>query len=263
MATPKNSTPKKQDPAAKSGPMRINKYLAQEQYTSRRGADELITAGRVFINGRKAVLGDMVSGTDVIEVKKSVSDKTLLYYAYYKPTGVVTHSPQGDEKDIESCIKPLMKGQLHGQRLFPIGRLDKDSHGLIILTNDGRITSKLLNPDEHHEKQYVVETVNRLSMNFQTQMERGVTIKDKDGESYKTARCIVHILGDRKFSITLTEGKNRQIRRMTEACGGEVRDLKRVRIMNIELGHLSENNLRKIKSEELEQFLSELGIKKL
>ena len=242
------------------GPLRINKYLALKQYASRRGADELITNKRVTINGRLAVLGDVVGPEDVVEVKKSVLDKEPLYYAYNKPVGVLTHSAGDGEQDIASAIAPLLKGQLHNVKLFPLGRLDKDSHGLIILTNDGRITSKLLDPEEHHEKVYIVETKNRLSNNFEMLMSRGVTIQGDDGKKYKTKPCKVSILGDRKFSITLTEGKKRQIRRMCEVCGAEVTDLMRVRIMNIELGYLSDNNIRKIKGEELEQFLKELGV---
>lgn len=241
--------------------MRINKYLADQQYASRRGADELIKSKRVYINGRLAVLGDEVSETDVVEVKKSVLDRDPLYFAYNKPVGVLTHSAGEGEIDIQKAITPLLKGQLHGAKLFPIGRLDKDSHGLIILTNDGRITGKLLDPEEEHEKEYIVETAHKLSNNFEGLMERGVTITDGEGNKFKTKRCIVRILGDKKFSIVLTEGKKRQIRRMCEACGAEVRDLMRVRIMNIELGYLSDNNLRKIKGAELQQFLKELGVR--
>lgn len=241
--------------------MRINKYLAEKQYASRRGADELIKQKRVTINGRLAVLGDEVKDEDVIEVKKSILDKAPIYLAYNKAVGVVTHSPKEDEEDIMMTIKPLLKGELHKAKLFPIGRLDKDSHGLIILTDDGRITGKLLNPEEKHEKEYIVEVKNKIPQNFEMMMERGVTIRDDEG-SYKTKPCIVHILGDRKFSIILTEGKKRQIRRMCEVLGNEVKDLKRVRIMNIELGFLSPNNVRRIKGEELDQFLLELGVKK-
>lgn len=262
--TQKSDAKPKADAAQKiDSPMRINKYLALKQYASRRGADELITAKRVTLNGRLAVLGDTVGPDDVVEVKKTVLDKEPLYFAYNKAVGVLTHSAGEGEQDIASAIAPLMKGQLHKAKLFPIGRLDKDSHGLIILTNDGRITGKLLDPEEKHEKVYIVETKNRLSGNFEILMQRGVVIMGDDGEKYKTKPCQVKILGDKKFSITLTEGKKRQIRRMCEVCGAEVTDLMRVRIMNIELGYLSDNNIRKIKGEELEQFLKELGVRKI
>lgn len=240
--------------------MRINKYLALKQYASRRGADELITSKRVTINGVIAVLGDIVKPDDVVEVKKSILDKDPIYLAYNKPVGFLTHSAGEGEQDIAGAITPLLKGQLHGAKLFPIGRLDKDSHGLIIMTNDGRITGKLLDPEERHEKVYIVETKNKLSNNFEMLMHRGVTIQGDDGKKYKTKPCQVKILGAKKFSITLTEGKKRQIRRMCEVCGAEVVDLMRVRIMNIELGYLSDNNIRRIKGEELEKFLKDLGV---
>jgi len=242
--------------------VRINKYLAEAQYASRRGADELIRQNRVIINGRPAVLGDSVGPEDKVEVKKSLMDKAPIYIVYNKPVGVVTHSPQKDEVEISTAIRPLLKGELHNAKLFPIGRLDKDSHGLIIMTDDGRITGKLLDPEEKHEKEYVVEVKNKVSQNFQMMMERGVSISDDDGGKYKTKRCIVHLLGDRKFSITLTEGKKRQIRRMCEVLGNEVTDLNRIRIMDINLGYLSSNNIRRIKGEELDHFLEELGVRK-
>ncbi len=242
--------------------MRINKYLADQQYASRRKADELITAGKVFINGRKAVLGDTVSETDKVEVKLTGKEIEPVYYAYYKPIGIVTHSPQNDDIDIKTAIQSQLKSSEKALNLFPIGRLDKDSHGLLILTNDGRITSKLLDPDEDHEKEYIVETKERLTQDFDMRMERGVVIKDGNDEKFKTKPCIVHILGDRKFSIILTEGKKHQIRRMTESIGPHVVDLKRIRIMNIELGHMSPNTLRKLKGEELTEFLKLLNIKR-
>lgn len=243
--------------------MRINKYLADHQYASRRKADDLITAGKVFINGRKAVLGDTVEETDKVEVKLTGNEPTAVYYAYNKPIGVVTHSAQNDNVDIKTAIQSQLKSTEKKLNLFPIGRLDKDSHGLLILTNDGRITSKLLDPDEDHEKEYIVETKERLTQDFDSRLERGVVIKDGNDEKFKTKPCLVRILGDRKFSITLTEGKKHQIRRMTESIGPHVVDLKRIRIMNIELGHLSPNNLRKLKGEELQEFLKLLNVKVL
>lgn len=238
--------------------MRINKYLADNQYASRRQADELIKLGLVFINGRKAVLGDTVEETDKVEVKKEKGAAQAQYYMYNKPIGVVSHSAQEGELDVKEAIRTLSRVPL-----FPIGRLDKDSHGLLILTNDGRITSKLLDPEEKHEKEYVVEVKDRLSFNFDQRMERGLMIEDGNGKKFKTKPCEVKILGERKFRITLTEGKKRQIRRMCEAVGAEVKDLKRIRIMGIELGHLEDGALKKIKGEELDHFLEELGIRKL
>lgn len=250
--------------------MRINKYLADKQYASRRGADALIEKGCVFINGKLAKLGDSVNETDVVEVKekKGKASAELAYFAYNKPVGVVTHSPQKDEKDIRQSIAeglkstPLQKS-VDPTKLFPIGRLDKDSHGLLILTNDGRITSKLLDPEEDHEKEYVVETDRRLPENFETRMERGVTIEDGNGKRIKTKPCIVKVIGDKKFTIILTEGKKRQIRKMCEEVGVHVKDLKRTRIMDITIGHLGPNSLRRIKGDELDSFLNELKVRKI
>jgi 23S rRNA pseudouridine2604 synthase len=237
--------------------MRINKYLADKQYASRRQADKLIEEGLVFINGTKARLGDQVSESDTIEVKKSKNHKEPAYFAYNKPVGIVTHSPQGDDIDIKTAIEHQTKMR----DLFPIGRLDKDSHGLIILTNDGRITGKLLDPEESHEKEYIVETKEKLIFNFDQLMERGVMIEDGNGKKFKTKPCIVRIMNDKKFSIILTEGKKRQIRRMCESLRINVTDLKRIRVMNIHLGHLEDGGLRKIKGKELVEFLEGLGIK--
>ncbi len=238
--------------------MRINKYLAEHQYASRRQADELIKLGLVTINGKVAVLGDSVEETDKVEVKKNKDAVQAQYYMYNKPVGIVSHSAQEGEVDVQQAV-----GKMTKTPLFPIGRLDKDSHGLLILTNDGRITGKLLDPEEKHEKEYVVQTKDRLTFNFDQRMERGLMIEDGSGKKFKTKPCIVKVLGERKFSIILTEGKKRQIRRMCEAVGAQVTDLKRIRIMGIELGHLEDGALKKIKGDELDEFLKELGIRKL
>lgn len=209
--------------------MRINKYLADQKISTRRGADELIKAKKVFINGKLAELGSQVKETDKVEVK-GAEKKEYLYYAYNKPAGVETDSPK--------------------EGLFPIGRLDKASHGLLILTNDGRITDGLLNPKNFHEKEYLVKTKEKLRSNFKAKMEAGVNI-----EGYKTKPCKVTIVNDFTFRVTLTEGKKHQIRRMCSALFQEVADLKRERIMNIELGKLGKNSLREIKGKELANFL--------
>lgn len=230
-------------------PIRINKYLALKNISTRRGADELIEKKKVYINGRLATLGSKVDRGDKVEVK-GVEEKKYVYYAYNKPKDVITHSPQGEEEDIMGKVskKDLPKG------LFPIGRLDKNSHGLIILTNDGRITDKLLNPKYIHEKEYVVKTKNKLRSSFKEKMEKGVNI-----EGYVTKKCKVNIVNENTFRITLTEGKKHQIRRMCAALFQEVDDLKRTRILNINLGSLKPNNLREIKGKELETFLKSIG----
>jgi 23S rRNA pseudouridine2604 synthase len=225
--------------------MRINKYLATHKYASRREADKLIEAGRVYINDIPAVLGSIVKNGDTVEVKGEL--KTYRYFAYNKPRGIITHSPQGDERSIEDIL-PI-------QGVFPLGRLDKDSYGLIILTDDGRITDALLNPNSGHEKEYEVATLDKLPKGFKKNLEKGVDI----GE-YVTKPCHVEITGKRSFSITLTEGKKHQIRRMCGAFGAGVTELKRVRVLNIEIGSLKEGAHRPIQEKELKVFLESLGV---
>lgn len=229
-------------------PMRINKYLAREKYETRRGADVLITSGIVFLNGKKAVLGDMVYEKDVVEVRQIRPPKERVYYAYYKPKGIITHSPQEEEMGIAEAI---------GRKdIFPIGRIDKDSHGLIILTNDGRITERLLSPDSGHEKEYVVQTNEKLKSNFAARMGSGVNI-----EGYQTKPCTVKVLNPYQFSIILTEGKKHQIRRMCAALGYTVADLKRTRIINVRLQGLKPGAYRLLAGIELNRFLKELNLR--
>lgn len=225
-------------------PMRINRYLAFKQFCSRREADGLIAVGKVFINGKVAKLGDKVHEGD--HVRAGVAQKKYRYFAYHKPRGIITHSPQEGEESIAD-ISPI-------PGVFPIGRLDKDSFGLIILTDDGRITDALLNPDREHEKTYQVTVRDALPKGFARQMERGVDIG-----GYVTRPCKVEVKGSRTFLITLTEGKKHQIRRMCGFFGMSATSLKRVRIMNIALGSLKPNESRPIIGAELSKFLNSLG----
>lgn len=228
-------------------PIRINKYLARERIATRVGADELVKKGMVRINGKRAVLGQMVQESDKVEVSLSKQKGPYRYFAYHKPKGVVTHSPQGGEQDIAAISK--LKG------VSPIGRLDKDSSGLIILTNDGRVTDRLLNPRHEHEKEYMVETTEPLRSSFKKKMESGVNI----GEGI-TKPCTVRVTGERSFRIVLTEGKKHQIRRMVSALFNGVRSLKRVRIGNIKLERLAPGAHREIEGEELSTFLKQLDL---
>lgn len=228
-------------------PMRINKYLALQKHSTRRGADELIIKKQVFINNRLAILGDKVSVGDRVEVRYRGKQKPLVYYAYNKPIGLVTHSSQRGDKEI--------KHEISLKDVFPIGRLDKDSHGLLILTNDGRITDRLLSPKYEHDKEYLVRTKNILRSSFKEKMEKGVQI-DRE----KTAPCKVEILGEKTFKVVLTEGKKHQIRRMCDALFQEVEDLERTRILNIKLGKLKPGEYREITGEELKTFLSLLDL---
>lgn len=219
-------------------PMRINQYLAWQKHSTRRGGDELVRKKQVLINGRFAELGDGVNENDIVEVLKNKKPKGYLYFAYHKPVGEATDTPLFLNKEI-----------------FPLGRLDKGSSGLMLLTNDGRVTDRLLNPDYDHEKEYVVTVKEKLRPNFKQKMEAGVDI-----EGYLTKKCKVEILNDFKFRITLTEGKKHQIRRMCVALFNEVQDLKRTRILNIELGKLPPGSHRAIGGEELKTFLKSLGL---
>jgi len=228
-------------------PMRINRYLALKGYATRRKADELVKANKVFLNGQRAVLGDLVHESDTVEVRGHEPLRERLYFAYHKPEGIVTHGPQGDERDIQQSIKRT--------DIFPIGRLDKKSRGLIILTNDGRITGPLLDPDTEHEKEYLVTVDKRVTNQFLKHMGRGVNI-----EGYVTKPAQAKRESENVFSIILTEGKTHQIRRMCAALGYVVRDLKRVRILNIKLGSLKENQLRALKGRELNDFLQTLNL---
>ncbi len=168
-----------------------------------------------------------------------------IYIAYNKPAGIICTTEK-----IEGNIIDAIN---HSEKIVPVGRLDKDSHGLIILTNDGRITDKLLNPDGVHEKEYSVMTVNPLRPSFKEHMEKGVDIGDT-----LTKPCRIRITGEKTFNITLTEGKHHQIRRMCEAMHNDVKHLERVRIMNIRLGNLQANAWRKIEGQELDTFIDSL-----
>ncbi|MCK9351551.1 MAG: pseudouridine synthase [Candidatus Paceibacterota bacterium] len=229
-------------------PVRINKYLAARGETTRRGADILIEDKKVTINGRLAKLGDLVNEGDTVTVR-GADKKEYLYYAYYKPRGMITHSPQNDEESIEDAIRGKIRGEV-----FPIGRLDKDSHGLIILTNDGRITEKLLSPERKHEKEYMVTVDKPVTARFIKDMERGVDI-----EGYRTKPARAKEAGNCKINIVITEGKKHQLRRMCAALGYTVKDIKRIRIMNITLGALNPRASRQLKGKELSEFLTLLS----
>ena len=228
-------------------PMRINKYLATKKYCTRREADEIIKKGKVFINGRLAVLGDKISQQDVVDVKWRA--KNCRYYAYNKPRGIITHSPQGDdEEDILMILPQTLKN------VFPVGRLDKDSYGLIILTDDGRIVDPLLNPEFEHEKEYAVTTTENLPGDFKEKMEAGINIGD-----CITKPCKIELISYNKFLIAVTEGKKRQIRRMCGAFGLDASGIERKRIMNVRLGRIAPGEYRPIQGKELADFLKALG----
>lgn len=233
--------------------MRLNKYLAHTGVASRREADTLIEKGVVLINGKKAVMGQKVEKNDSVELTSKTKEKK--YLAYYKGRGIITHSPAEGETDIITRLKQ----DYSITDVNPVGRLDKDSEGLLILTNDGRITGPLLDPEASHEKEYEVTVDKTINGHILTEMERGVDI---EGYMTKPAVAKMHPKSKLKFTLILTEGKKHQIRRMCAALGYQVQDLKRIRVANIDLGLLKPNQYRKIAGSELKKFLAELGIEK-
>ncbi|MBP9749848.1 MAG: rRNA pseudouridine synthase, partial [Candidatus Pacebacteria bacterium] len=225
-----NDAPHQQAPSSSAVyPMRINRYLAHQGYATRKKADELVAAGKVLLNGTPAVLGDKVSEHDTVRVLFHAPRKGLLYLAYNKPRGTVTHGAQAGEVEILDHIKKRDPNI----QVFPVGRLDKNSHGLIILTNDGRIVEPMLSPERYHEKEYRVRVNERLRADVAELLSRGVEIGD-----YLTKPCRAERVDAHTLRIILTEGKNHQIKRMCDALGYTVRDLQRTRIMHIRLMRL-------------------------
>ena len=207
---------------------RINKYLSELGYCSRRVADSLIEEGKVTINGEIPEMGTKVEDGDQVEVEGQRIEKSTkqekIYLVFNKPAGIVCTTDRRVESDnIIDFIK-------YPTRIFPIGRLDKPSEGLIFLTNDGDIVNKILRARNNHEKEYIVSVNRPINRDFIQSMSNGVEILDTI-----TKNCFVKQLGPKKFRIILTQGLNRQIRRMCESLGFRVKSLKRVRIMNIKL----------------------------
>ena len=228
--------------------VRINKHMADMGLSSRREADELISAGKVFVNGEKAVTGQKVDPL-VDKVQLRAQKQSLTYYAYNKPIGVVTTGAQGDEEDI-------LNHTTFKKAVFPVGRLDKDSHGLILMTNDRRITHRLLDPKFEHEKEYRVTLKGRIHDTFTKTLARGVKI---DGERTKPVSIMRE--SEKTFRIILKEGRNRQIRRMVEAAGDTVVDLLRLRIEHIKLNDLKDGSFRALSGAEVSTLLRKLGLK--
>ena len=207
---------------------RINKYLSEVGYCSRRRADRLIEEGKVTINGKITEIGTKVEDDDYVEVEgqgiENSKRQKKIYLIFNKPVGIVCTTDRRVEPDnIVDFIK-------YPSRIFPIGRLDKQSEGLIFLTNDGDIVNKILRSRNNHEKEYIVSVNRPIDRDFIQSMSNGVEILETI-----TKNCFVKQLGQKKFRIILTQGLNRQIRRMCESLGYRVKSLKRVRIMNIKL----------------------------
>lgn len=229
--------------------MRINKFISEAGIASRRGADKLITEGRVTINGKRATIGSPVEPGDDVRVNGNqiYVARNNVYIALNKPVGITSTTEKGVKGNIVDLVN-------HPFRVFHIGRLDKDSEGLILLTNDGDIVNEILRSENQHEKEYVVSVDRQITPEFLKQMSEGVKILDT-----VTLPCKVEQLSKYDFKIILTQGLNRQIRRMCEELGYNVYRLQRIRIMNIHLDNLPVGQWRYLSKKEKAQLFKELN----
>ncbi len=227
--------------ADKPGEVRINKYISESGFCSRREADRLVEQGKVSIDGVKAGMGDKVLPGQKVKVNGQLiaGQDEMVYIAFNKPTGVTSTTDLKDRSNIIDYIS-------HEKRIFPIGRLDKDSQGLILLTNDGDIVNKILRAGNNHEKEYIVSVNKPITDDFIKRMGSGVPIL-----GVNTRKCFIEKVAEKTFRIILKQGMNRQIRRMCEYFGYDVTKLQRIRIMNIELGNLKMGQWRDLRKEEL------------
>lgn len=223
---------------------RLNKAISETGFCSRREADRLIEAGKVNVNGEVAGLGVQVTATDKIEVEGQIITKEVenIYLVFHKPVGITCTTDTNIKGNIVDFIN-------YPERIFPIGRLDKPSEGLIFMTNHGDIVNKILRAGNNHEKEYIVTVKRKITEAFIRQMSNGVPILNTI-----TKKCEVSKLNDYTFKIILTEGLNRQIRRMCTHFGYEVTRLKRVRIMNIKLGKLKKGAIRHFTKHEINEI---------
>ena len=229
--------------------MRINKFISEAGTASRRGADKLITEGRVTINGKRATIGSQVEPGDDVRVNGNqlFVARNNVYIALNKPVGITSTTEKGVKGNIVDLVN-------HPFRVFHIGRLDKDSEGLILLTNDGDIVNEILRSENQHEKEYVVSVDRPITPEFLKQMSEGVKILDTI-----TLPCKVEQLSKYDFKIILTQGLNRQIRRMCEELGYNVYRLQRIRIMNIQLDNLPFGQWRYLSKKEKAQLFQALN----
>jgi 23S rRNA pseudouridine2604 synthase len=232
-------------------PMRINKYLALKGYCGRREADTFIERGLVQINGKRATLGQKVEEKDKVEVlgKLKRLGETYAYYIFNKPFGVAV-----DDEDNDTML-PISEIFPTKEKVVPVGRLDKDSDGLLLLTNDKRVIKKILEPEYEHEKEYIVNVDKPIIGTVLTKLAKGVDI-----EGYITKPAKTHKIDERLFSIILTEGKKHQVRRMCAAVGYQVKRLRRVRIMHLKLGELRKGEGRPLNDFERNLLLKKTGL---
>ncbi len=228
--------------------IRLNKYISSSGYCSRREVDKYIENGNVTINGRVAKMGDKVTGNEVVKINGQLIEgkSEQVYIVLNKPVGVTCTTDPKDPTNIVDFIN-------YPERIFHIGRLDKDSEGLILLTNNGDIVNKILRAGNNHEKEYVVTVDKPITVEFVEKMQRGVGILGT-----VTKKCKVEKEAKSRFRITLTQGLNRQIRRMCEALGYEVVKLRRVRIMNISLSTLPLGQWRMLTKSELSTLMGSI-----
>ena len=231
--------------------VRINKYLSSAGYCSRREADRLLEQGRVTIDGIPAQMGSKVTEgqTVFVDGKSIIEEDEKILLAFYKPTGIVctTTANQGDNNIVDYIGYP--------KRIYPVGRLDKDSEGLILMTNNGEMMDKILRSANDHEKEYIVTVNKEIDDSFIKAMSGGIYLAELDRT---TKPCKVTALGKKTFRIILTQGLNRQIRRMCSTQGREVVQLKRIRIMNILLGDLKPGEYRNVTEAEYKQLKEQL-----
>ena len=228
----------------KKEPVRLNKYLSEAGVCSRREADRLIESGKVTVDGVRAQTGMRVTPGQTVKVGRKVVSKQdeMIVLAVNKPRGIVCTEERRERNSIVRFLN-------YPVRVTYVGRLDKDSRGLLLMTNNGDIINKMMRAANYHEKEYKVTVDQEITPEFIRQMSSGVPILDT-----VTRPCRVEKIGKYTFSIILTQGLNRQIRRMCEALGYQVKDLVRVRVMNIRLGSLREGEYRKVTDEELEEL---------
>ena len=230
---------------------RLNKYISESGVASRRAADRLIEEGRVAINGRPAVVGDKVLDGDVVTVdgKAVEREEEDIILAFNKPRRITcTANPEDKDNVIDYIGYP--------KRIYSIGRLDKDSQGLLLMTNNGELANQVMRSRGEHEKEYIVTVNKPVTKQFIKGMSNGVPILD----GKVTKKCVVEMTGEKEFRIILKQGLNRQIRRMCEYFGYEVVRLERIRVMNIELGKLKEGRYRNITKQEREELFRQLGL---
>lgn len=237
---------------AQNEPMRLNKYLSDSGFCSRREADRLVEQGKVIIDGQIAQLGQkVIPGQNiVVDGKPLRREEERIIIAFNKPRGIVCTTSKKEKDNIVDYLN-------YGKRIYPIGRLDKDSEGLILLTNKGDIVDKILRGSNYHEKEYIVTVNKKITKEFVEGMEAGVPILDT-----VTRSCTLQVMNDRTFRIIISQGLNRQIRRMCEYFGYRVQTLKRVRIMNIQLNHLKVGTYRNVTDAEWKQLNLLLNKKK-